>query len=81
MSHTQVCDDSLVALENHPSLASLSLLSTNITDDGLCHLRGEILELLFGPIEARKKLDRVIYLLFIYLVTLYLPLYNTNKRC
>ena len=59
MSHTEICDDSLVALENHPSLASLSLLSTNITDDGLCHLQGEILELLFATLEARKKLDRV----------------------
>ena len=56
MSHTEICDDSLVALENHPSLASLSLLSTNITDDGLCHLQGEILELLFITLEARKKL-------------------------
>ena len=59
MSHTEICDDSLVALENHPSLASLSLLSTNITDDGLCHLQGEILELLFATLETRKKLDRV----------------------
>ena len=59
MSHTEICDDSLVALENHPSLASLSLLSTNITDDGLCHLQGEILELLFATLEPRKKLDRV----------------------
>ena len=59
MSHTEICDDSLVALENHPSLASLSLLSTNVTDDGLCHLQGEILELLFATLEARKKLGRV----------------------
>ena len=40
MSHTSIHDDSLVALENHPSLVSLSLLSTNISDDGLCHLHG-----------------------------------------
>ena len=48
MSHTEIHDDSLVALENHPSLASLSLLSTNISDDGLCHLQGEIPEVLFA---------------------------------
>lgn len=58
VSHTEICDDSLVALENHPSLASLSLLSTNVTDDGLCHLQGEILELLFATLEARRKLAK-----------------------
>ena len=41
VSHTSIHDDSLTALGNHPSLVSLSLLSTNISDDGLCYLQGE----------------------------------------
>lgn len=40
MSHTSLCNGSLVPLASHPSLVSLSLLSTNISDDGLCHLQG-----------------------------------------
>ncbi|XP_078377522.1 uncharacterized protein LOC144660692 [Oculina patagonica] len=41
ISHcTGICDNSLTALMNHPSLVSLNLLATNISDDGLCHLQG-----------------------------------------
>ncbi|XP_058958852.2 uncharacterized protein [Pocillopora verrucosa] len=41
ISHcTTLLDDSLAALENHPSLLSLNLLSTNISNDGLSHLQG-----------------------------------------
>ncbi|XP_068670809.1 uncharacterized protein [Montipora foliosa] len=40
VSHTSIDDDGLVAVVNHPSLVSLSLLSTNISNDGLHHLRG-----------------------------------------
>lgn len=41
ISHcTTLHDDSLASLENHPSLLSLNLLSTNISNDGLSHLQG-----------------------------------------
>ena len=41
VSHTSIDDDGLVAVVNHPSLASLNLLSTNVSDNGLHHLQGE----------------------------------------
>lgn len=41
VSHTSIDDDGLVAVVNHPSLTSLNLLSTNVSDNGLHHLQGE----------------------------------------
>lgn len=41
VSHTSIDDDGLVAVMNHPSLASLNLLSTNVSDNGLQYLQGE----------------------------------------
>lgn len=40
VSHTSIDDDGLVAVVNHPSLASLNLLSTNVSDNGLHNLQG-----------------------------------------
>ncbi|XP_022788726.1 uncharacterized protein LOC111328529 isoform X2 [Stylophora pistillata] len=41
VSHCSILrDDSLTALENHPSLLSLNLLSSNISNNGLRHLQG-----------------------------------------
>ena len=68
VSHTSIDDDGLVAVVNHPSLASLNLLSTNVSDNGLHHLQGE-------EIMTFIVLIKLFFLLLLWIFSLYLSHY------